>query len=456
MNKILKEEKKEIKDLIEKLFPICRSITGDGVRKSLKILQRYEFFKIMSLPSGMKCYDWKIPLEWNIKDAFIENENGEKVVDFKENNLHLVSYSVPIKQKMSYDKLVTHLHTLENFPEAIPYRTSYYDKNWGFCLSHSKFKKLNKNSSYNVIIDSSLKEGKLNYGEYVFRGKTKFEFLFSTYCCHPSMANDNLSGMIAWIVLLKILKKMKLRHGYRFIIIPETIGSIAYLKKNQKIMQKVTGGFILTCMGGNGNLSYKKTFLENSFIDKIVLDVLKMKNADYTSYPFSIRGSDERQFSSPYFRIPIGTLCRDKYHEYQEYHTSEDNLNFLKINNLINTIEIYLNIICELESKNNFLINSKKIKKSSTKFISNHPYCEPMLSKRELYPKIGGGINQKSNKKSINPQQKISEAISWILFYSDGETSLSDIQQLTKIPIQILEKSIKILIEKKLIVEVKD
>jgi len=451
----------ETKNLLNELFPICRSITGDGVRKSLSILKSIIDFEIKGIPSKTQCYDWTVPNEWNINDAYVKNSAGQKIIDFKKNNLHVVGYSIPINRTMSFSELDEHLHTLPKLSDAIPYRTSYYKQDWGFCLSQIEYEQMNKNDTYQVLIDSSLYPGKLNYGESIVKGISDHEFLFSTYCCHPSMANDNLSGLVLWALLLRILKNKKTIHSYRFIAVPETIGSISYLHKHQNEMKKILGGFILTCTGGPENFSYKQTYLENHLIDKTVQDTFKELTIDPIIYPFDIRGSDERQYSSPFFRIPIGTICKGKYHEYDYYHTSKDDLAFVDPENIVKTLFVYLKIIDNLEktksfSKNNANQNNMYHNSNSTIFKSLHPYCEPMLSKRGLYPTLGGSIRQKisSTKSSSDIENDIFDAISWILFYSDGYTSINDISKKTKIPESVLNEAGKKLVNAKLLEKV--
>ena len=462
----------EAERVSEILFPISRSITGNGVRKSLDILKQIAEFDVGEIPSGTKCYDWTVPDEWNIKDAFVEDESRNKIIDFQKNNLHVVNYSIPIDKWVSYEELESHLHTLPNMPDAIPYRTSYYKRDWGFCLTHNDFCKLKKDKKFHVVIDSSLKSGSLTYGEYNLKGKSEKEFIFSSYCCHPSLANDNVSGMILWILLLKILKTSNLNHSYRFVLVPETIGAIAYLAKNEKNMKQVKGGYILTCVGGPSKFSYKPTFLENSFVDNVVDESFKESNIDYTKYAFDVNGSDESQYSAPFFRIPIGTICKDKYYEFDYYHTSLDNLNFIKPKNIIDVLEIYLLVISKLEKmpvelidneNKNFRRTEKESKRQTIK--SMNPYCAPMLSKRSLYPTIGGQIEQKAidfkknhrsrNYGNIFEQKKYLgeeiDAISWIMFYADDMTTIKEISKKSGLSQELLQKVSKILVTSGLI-----
>ena len=435
---------KEAESLFTELFPICRSITGNGVRTTLARLSEVAKFEIKEIPSNTVCYDWVVPPEWNIAKAYIKDSTGKKIVDFAENNLHLVSYSVPINETMSFGELEKHLHYLPDMPNAIPYRTSYYDRDWGFCLTYDQFQRLNRSQQYEVLIDSSLTDGSLTYGEAIIEGQTDQEFLISTYCCHPSMANDNLSGPILWALMLRELKSMNLRHSYRFIIVPETIGAIAYLAQNEKAMKQVTGAFIPTTVAGPGKFGFKQSFLGKHLIDRVVRMTFEELNVPLIEYPFDISGSDEAHYSAPFFRIPVGTICKSKYYEYDYYHTSLDNLEFVSAENLIETPKLYLLAIEKLE------INSA--------YKSLSPYSEAMFGKRGLYPKVGGHIKQKalsmdvphsereyriSTDKSIYGNEL--DAMRWLMFYSDGDTSILDIAERSKIPMrQLYETALKL------------
>ena len=438
-----------VSNIFKQLFPICRSITGNGVRETLRILRGITDFEILEVPSGTKCYDWTIPKEWNVINAYVKDQNGVKVIDFQKNNLHLKSYSIPIHKNMCFNELKLHLETLPDMPDAIPYRTTYYKEDWGFCLSQNQYESLDKNSTYEVVIDTSLREGHLTYGQKIIKGESKYEFLISTYCCHPSLANDNLSGMVLWILLLQWIKQKKRKHSYRFIIVPETIGSIAYLAKNETEMKNIFWGFILTCVAGPSNFEYKKSFQGNHFMDSLILKKLKESKSDYKVHDFDINGSDERQYSSPFFRIPIGTICKSKYYEYDYYHTSKDNLEFIKSESLIKVLDMYISIIEDIEKNEKFPDeNISNLKKNTSKkqVLSLMPYCEPMFSKRNLYPTSGGKIKQRGfdmkkdhhdrtydgiKEKQITGKQL--DVMRWILFYSDGMFSLEQIANKIKI-----------------------
>ncbi len=401
-----------MKNLLEKLFPICRSITGNGVRKSLDIIKEYTKtdLNIIEIPSGKKVYDWEIPKEWNINTAWVKDSNGNKIIDFDLNNLHLVSYSIPIDDYMSLDELKKHIHTIPDKPDWIPYRTSYYNEDWGFCISHKHLEELevfdgvSNSGEYHVYIDSTLEQGNLSYGELFLPGKSNEEILLSTYICHPSMANDNLSGPVLLSELAKNLAKEDLHYSYRFLFIPETIGAIAWLSENENKLNNIVGGLVATCIGDSGVIQYKRSRQIYSMIDNIVERVLKDTAAieEYDIKDFEPLGSDERQFCSPGINLPIGCLTRTPYGEFEEYHTSADNLDFVTEYNLQASFDILKEIIYYLEYNKTY--------------INVNPKCEPNLGRRGLYDLIGAGDRNKSI-----PLYK------WILNYSDGKNSLIDI-----------------------------
>ena len=418
----------KIFELIKILYPICRSITGDGVRKTLKILQKEIPLDINEIPTKTKCFDWKIPKEWNIIDAYIKDPNGNKIVDFKNSNLHVVSYSIPINKKMRLKELKKHLHYLSEKPKAIPYRTSYYNEYWGFCISYNQFKKL-REGEYEVCINSSLKNGSLTYGEYLVPGKIKDEILLSCYICHPSLCNDNLSGIGLLTILAKILTKISTHYSYRFLFIPETIGAITWLSINEKNAKKIKFGMVATCVGDSGHSTYKKTKYGDTYLDKIVEKVLIDTNEKFEIIDFFPWGSDERQFSSLGFNIPVGSLMRTPYanEKFPEYHTSADNLEFMNKKSLNDSLIKYLKII-------NIFENDKK-------YLNLNPKCEPQLGKRGLYHLIGGIKNLEHTKK----------ALLWILNQSDGTKSLLDISIMSKIDFEIILNASKLLVDSNLL-----
>jgi aminopeptidase-like protein len=430
--------------LLRRLFPICRSLTGDGVRETLAILKEVAAFDVHGVLSGTVCYDWTVPEEWSIRDGYIATLSGERIVDFRESNLHVVSYSAPIDAVLSFEELEVHLHTLPTLPDAIPYRTTYYKRDWGFCLTHGQFLRLDRTAKYHVVIDSTLAPGSLTYGETLLPGRSGQEFLISTYCCHPSLANDNLSGMVLWSLLLRELRARPTRHSYRFVIVPETIGAIAYLHANEERMRQVAGGFVVTTVAGPGRFGYKHSFLGNHRLDRAVRQTFRELAIEPLDYPFDINGSDERQYSAPFFRIPIVTICKDKYYEYDCYHTSLDNLEFISASSLVETLKLYLLSIEKLECDG--------------AYRSLSPHCEPMLGRRGLYPQTGGSIRQGAGQAETAHAQRgydVSEgriargseldAIRWLLFWGDGKTTLLEIAERTGLPVRQLYETAEML-----------
>jgi aminopeptidase-like protein len=402
INTDFKQGGRGIYKLVENLYPICRSITGNGVRKTLNIIRDYIPLDIIEIPTGTKVYDWVVPEEWNISDAYIKNSKGKKIIDFHKSNLHIMSYSVPVNKKMSLKELKEHLHTLPDHPEWVPYHTAYYDNNWGFCLSQRQFEQLEE-GDYEVIINSVRKKGFLTYGEYYLKGKSEEEIVLTSYVCHPSLCNDNLSGVALLTYLAKYMQGKELKYSYRFLFIPETIGAITWLNRNEDKISKVKCGLVITCVGDRGKLHYKKTRHGNSIIDKAVEKVLTDSGDPHEILDFFPLGSDERQFSSPGFNLEFGSLMRSVYGHFPEYHTSADDLTFVNCESLADSFKKYLEVLHVLENDNLYLnLNSK---------------CEPQLGKRGLYDLIGG--------KKESPVLK--EAIFWVLNFSDGKNSLLDI-----------------------------
>lgn len=392
----------EMFELIKRLYPICRSITGDGVRQTLKIIKEHIPITIREVPSGTKVFDWVIPKEWNINDAYIKDSKGVKIVDFKKSNLHVLNYSIPVNKKMPLGELKEHLFTLPELPEAVPYRTSYYKENWGFCLSHNEYQKL-EDGIYEVMIDSTLKQGHLNFGELYIKGKSKDEVLLSCYVCHPSLCNDNLSGVTLLTFLAKSILRSRPRYSYRFLFVPETIGAIAWLCRNEKNTSRIKHGLIATCVGDSGKLTYKKSRQENTEINKAAEKALIDSGEPYEILEFFPSGSDERQFCSPGFNLPVGSLMRTPYGRFPEYHTSADNLDFVRPQYLADSLRKYRQVMFILEN--------------NAVFKNLNPKCEPQLGKRGLYRTIG----------SKEKRSTAESAIFWVLNLSDGTNSLLDI-----------------------------
>lgn len=418
--------KKYLKLAKFELFPICRSITGEGFLNSLKIIKKeIPILKIYKTKSGTKVFDWKVPKEWNIKDAYIIDKNGEKIVDFKNNNLHVVNYSHPIEKKLKKRELLKKIHTLKKNKNAIPYVTSYYKKNWGFCITENQKKKIIKNynqkDSFQVKINSSFKkDGFLNYGEVILKGKSKQEILISTYLCHPSMANNELSGPIVTMALINFFKKKNLSKTLRFIFIPETIGSITYLQKNLKNLKKnVIAGYNLTCIGDNRMHSCMLSKYKNKLADRSLIKTYKLLNLKYKTYSFLSNGSDERQYNFPGIDLPIASIFRSKYGTFPEYHTSEDDFSLVTYNGLKGGFEVAKTVI--------ELVLKQTIPKVNT-------LCEPQMSKRNLYPSLSSLNTMGSTKNFMN-----------FLQYSDGNHNLMEISKLIECNLKTTKKIFKIL-----------
>lgn len=419
---------KEIYNLAKfELFPICRSITGEGVRKTLrKIKKKAPKLKIYEVKSGTKAFDWKVPPEWNIKSAFVEDKFGNKIIDFKKNNLHVVNYSQPINKKINKSILLKHLFSLPNQPNAIPYVTSYYKKTWGFCVTDISKKKIvnNYKSSdlFRVRINSSLnKKGSLTYGELILKGKSKKEILISTYICHPSMANNELSGPIVSLCLINYFNKLKnLKKTIRFIFIPETIGSIVYLSKNLKhLKENLIGGYNLSCIGDERSYSFMPSKYDNTPSDKAIIKAFKKLKIKFKKYSFLERGSDERQYNSPGIDLPIASIFRSKYGNYPEYHTSLDDFKVVTLKGISGGFKLAKTAI-------NFLLNMV--------LPTNNYLCEPQLSKKNLYPTISIKKNLPETRNLLN-----------FLQYADGRNSLTEIANMIKVDYSKTLKIYKIL-----------
>ncbi len=402
--------------LMSDLYPICRSITGDGVRKTLYILQQYIPLEIHEVPTGTKVFDWTVPKEWNIRDAYVKNDRGEKVIDFQVSNLHLLNYSTPIHQRMPLSTLTEHLFSLPEHPDWIPYRTAYYQEAWGFCLSHHALEQL-EDGEYEVCIDSSLAAGHLTYGEYYLPGETAEEVLLSCHVCHPSLCNDNLSGIVLATFLAKQLGSLPRRYSYRFVFVPGTIGSITWLALNADRTDRIAHGLVISGVGDAGTMTYKKSRRGNAQIDRIVAHVLQHAGKPYSIQEFSPYGYDERQYCSPGFNLPVGRLGRTPFGKYPEYHTSADNLDFVKPEALADSLNIYAAAI--------------EIIERDLTYLNTNPYCEPQLGKRGLY-KMYGGMQTSEDERM---------ALLWVLNLSDGQHSLLDIAERSGIDFQIISKA---------------
>lgn len=410
------------------LFPYNRSLTGSGNIKTLKFIKtKLKNLNILKFPTNKKVYDWKVPYVWNVKDAFVSDENNNRIIDFKKNNLHLVGYSHPLNKKISYNQLIKHMHYLKKQPNAIPYITSYYKKYWGFCLSYNQFKKLDKNKNYHACIRSSYKKGFMHLGEVLIKGKSKKEILLSTNICHPSMGNNELSGLVTTMAIAQYLQsKKKLHYSYRILFLPETIGSISYISKNIKKMKKnIIGGLNIVCTGDDGKFSFLSSKYEDSLFEEIALQTLKKNIKTIKKYSFLDRGSDERQYSSPGINLPICSIMRSKYGKYKEYHTSLDNLQFISAKGLGGSFHILKLVLKKIEN---------------TKILVSTKICEPFFTKYNLYPTI-------SNKKSFEETKLIKN----ILTYCDGKNDVLRISRLVNEKVSKIKKVLNTLRKKKLI-----
>lgn len=401
-------------DLIKTLFPICRSITGNGFRKSLEIIQEHlpeVRMSIYEIPTGTKVFDWEVPEEWNIRDAYIKNSSGEKIVDFKKSNLYVLGYSEPIDKKVDLQELQKYLYSLPEQPEVIPYMTSYYKKRCGFCIEDAKRKHL-KEDIYHIYIDSDFKNGSLTYGEVIIPGKCEKEVFFSTYLCHPSMANNELSGPCVVTELIRyVIEKKSRKFTYRFIFIPETIGSLTYLSLNLEDMKKkIIAGYNVTCVGDNRDFSYLESRSGNTLSDRVARNILHYYYPQYKTYSFLERGSDERQYNMPGIDLPVASIMRSKLGEYPEYHTSADDLSVVSAEGLKGAYEVYVKCMEAIENNKYYKLNC---------------LGEPQLGKRNLYSTLSSKMNADTNKAMLN-----------VIAYMDGKNDLVDISNKIKMPIE--------------------
>lgn len=389
--------------LMRELFPICRSITGDGLRLSLATIGNLIPLVTHEVATGTQVFDWVIPKEWNIRDAYIKDAAGQRVIDFRRHNLHVVNGSAPVSARMSLHELRSRLHSLPEHPDWIPYRTSYHAETWGFCLAHRQLQSLTE-GEYHVVIDSTLSDGSLTYGECVLPGRIEDEFLISVHICHPSLCNDNLSGVALATALARILVSTSHRYTYRFLFVPGTIGPITWLSRNRTTTTGVKHGLVLACVGDRGHINYKRSRRHTAVIDRAAEHVLRTKGEPFEIRNFSPYGYDERQYCSPGFNLPVGSLRRTPHGEYPEYHTSADDLEFVSAEHLADSLGTLLEVIDLVES--------------DLRFINLSPMGEPQLGRRGLLPSVGG--------KSAKAEQL---ALLWVLNLSDGNNSVLDIAE---------------------------
>ncbi len=408
---IVEDDGSAIFALAAELYPICRSITGNGVRETLAILGRHVPLEISEVPSGEAAFDWTIPREWNIREAYIERVDGRRIVDMRHSNLHVMSYSVPVRATMSLAELKPHIHTLPSQPDLIPYRTSYYAENWAFCMAHHDFEAL-REGDYRVVIDSTLTDGSLTYGEFLHRGEREDEILLSAHVCHPSLANDNCSGLALLIRLAQELSRRKTRYSYRFLFAPGTIGAIAWLARNEAHVARIAGGLVMSCVGDGGGPTYKRSRRGNALIDDVMAHVIGHMAPSGSIIAFSPYGYDERQYCSPGFNLPVGLFQRSQFGAFPEYHTSGDNLDFIRPEYLAQSYRMIRSAVDVFEHDGTY--------------VNLAPKCEPQLGRRGLYAGIGGDKDAPAN----------NMAMLWVLNLSDGAHSLLDIAKRAKIPFE--------------------
>jgi len=420
----------EMHNLIARLYPLCRSLTGPGLRESLQVIKAKIPVELHEVPTGTKVYDWIIPREWSIRDAWIKNADGVRLVDFQKLNLHVMGYSVPVRRRMSFAELKEHLFTVPGRPDAVPYRTSYYKSNWGFCLSSAQLVQFNDGEEYDVCIDSSLKDGSLTYGELYLRGEEAKEVLISCHVCHPSLANDNLSGIAVAVALARWVMEQPRRYSYRFLFVPATVGAIAWLARNEERTGRISHGLVLTCVGDPSPITYKRSRQGRAEIDRAVSHVLKESGEPYSVIDFSPTGYDERQYCSPGIDLPVGCFMRGRHGEFPEYHTSDDNLSFVQPSALEDSLA---RVKAAIE-----LLEENRIYKN---LISKG---EPHLSEYDFHR----ASDQDSNAKLRDL------ALRWVLNLSDGEHSLLDITEKSQLPTVLVKDAIATLVSAGLLVRV--
>jgi aminopeptidase-like protein len=407
---------REAFELIRRLFPLCRSLTGDGVRATFDVLEEEIPIMRTEIPSGTKVFDWIVPDEWNIRDAYIATADGSRVVDFQRSTLHVVSYSEPVRATIPLELLRERLHTLPDQPDVVPYRTSYYERTWGFCLSHRRLLELPP-GDYEVMIDSTLEPGHVSYAEATIEGDGESEVLVSTYVCHPSLANDNLSGIGVATILAKRLLGRRLRHTYRFLFAPGTIGPLAWLHQNQDGLDRIEHGLTVSCIGDGGDFTYKRSRRGDADIDRAMETVLRDSGAAHRVLPWEPWGGDERQFCSPGFNLPLGTLMRTPHGEFAGYHSSADALERIRPESLAKAVDTCLELVEVLESN-----------RSCTNLS---PYGEPQLGRRGLYRSAGGAVATPDDER----------ALLWVLNMSDGRCTLLDVARASGLSYPVVRRA---------------
>ena len=419
----------EMYERIQRLYPICRSITGDGVRETLREIGREIPIQTEEVPTGTPVFDWTVPKEWNIRDAYVKKLSGERVVDFRASNLHVVNYSVPVRQRLPLAALRPHLHSIPEHPDWIPYKTSYYAETWGFCLSHRQLMSLD-DEEYEVCIDSSLTDGHLTLGECVLEGRESAEILISCHVCHPSLCNDNLSGISVAVTLARMLAQVSRRHTYRFLFIPTTIGAITWLARHEDVGTRIRHGLVLACVGDRGRVTYKRSRRGNAAVDRAVEQALRQSGESFDVVDFTPYGYDERQYCSPGFNLPVGLLSRTPHGRFPEYHTSADNLELVDPDSLADTAMTCLRVLEALEG--------------DAVYRSLNARCEPQLGRRGLYASLGGHAGRRD----------FEMALLWVMNLSDGVHSLLDIAERSQMPFVAIRAAADALAREALLEEV--
>jgi aminopeptidase-like protein len=424
----------EVHARIRRLYPICRSITGNGLRQTLRLLGDEIDLRTEEVPTGTAVFDWTVPKEWNIRDAYIKNRHGVRLVDFNASNLHVVNYSVPVNQRMSLAALRPHLHSIPEHPDWIPYKTSYYAENWGFCLTHRQLEELGRleheNGELDICIDSTLADGHLTLGQCVLEGRDPDEILFSCHACHPSLCNDNLSGISVAVTLARLLETVPHRYTYRFLFIPGTIGAITWLARHQDVTPRIKHGMVLACVGDRGTVTYKRSRRGQATIDRAVVHVLERSGERFEIKEFSPYGYDERQYCSPGFNLPVGVWSRTQHGCFPEYHTSGDNVDFVDAASLADTVAKIVEVLHVLEG--------------DAVTLNRNPKCEPQLGRRGLYATLGGH----------GGKREMEYALLWVLNLSDGSHSLLDVAERSGLSFSLIRTAADTLIHHELLEEV--
>ena len=416
-------------ELIRRLYPICRSITGEGVRETLSILREYIPLVVHEVPTGTPVLDWTVPREWNVREAYIVGPGGSRIVDFRRCNLHVVGYSVPVRATLTLEELRPHLFTLPDAPDRIPYRTSYYRESWGFCLTQRQLDSLPE-GEYEVVIDATLADGHLTYGEWFVPGATSQEILFSCHVCHPSLCNDNLSGIALQTFLAEELASNPGRCSYRFLFLPATIGSITWLARNRDRVDRIRHGLVVTCVGDSGPFRYKRSRRGDAEIDRVVAHVLRVTGVPHECVDFTPYGYDERQYCSPGFDLPVGSLTRSSHGRYPEYHTSADDLELVRPEHLAESLRRYREVV--------------RVLQGNARYRNLEPFGEPQLGRRGLYRSTAGWLTDASDEM----------AMLWVLNLSDARHTLLDVSERASIPFERVRRAADALLAAGLLEEI--